>query len=127
VDRAERTSPIEQRDALKVPPQGSVVSLTDDLFHSGAAFLRPGSTRSIDPIAEYLRANPERVVRIDSFVPGPNRDVSRGRANEVRDALVRRGVSATRIQTAASERSDRRQESRVDVVISDEKGRLTPP
>ena len=103
------------------------MSLTDDLFHSGAPFLRPGSTRSIDPVAEFLRANPERVIRIDSFVAGASQDVSRGRANEVRDALVRRGVSATRIQTAASERSDRRRDSRVDIVISDEKGRLAPP
>ena len=111
---------------MKVPSQGSVVSLTDDLFHAGAPFLRPGSARSIDPIADYLRAHPQRVIRIDSFVAGSGRDVSRARANEVRDALVRRGVSATRIQTmAASAHPDGRQESRVDIIISDEQGRLT--
>ena len=110
---------------MKVPPQGSVVSLTDDLFHSGAPFLRPGSTRSIDPIADYLRAHPQRVVRIDGYVAGSGRDVSRARANEVRDALVRRGIDATRIQTVASTRTDR-QESRVDIFISDETGRLRP-
>ncbi len=110
---------------MKVPSQGSVVSLTDDLFHAGAPFLRPGSARSIDPIADYLRAHPQRVIRIDSFVAGSGSDVSRGRANEVRDALVRRGVSATRIQTMASARSDGRKESRVDIIISDEQGRLS--
>ena len=115
------------RDGLKVPTQGSVVSLTDDLFHSGAPFLRPGSARSIDPIADYLRAHPQRVVRIDSFVAGSGREVSRGRANEVRDALVRRGVSAMRIETVSSNRSDSRQGSRVDIIISDEQGRLAPP
>jgi outer membrane protein OmpA-like peptidoglycan-associated protein len=109
-----------------VPPQGSVVTLTDDLFHSGAPFLRPGSTRSIDPIADYLRAHPQRTVRIDGFVAGSGTDVSRARANEVRDALVRRGIDSTRIQTVASTRSDRR-ESRVDIIISDEQGRLRQP
>ena len=52
--------------------------------HAGAPFLRPGSARSIDPIADYLRAHPQRVIRIDSFVAGSGRDVSRARANEVR-------------------------------------------
>jgi outer membrane protein OmpA-like peptidoglycan-associated protein len=112
-------------DLQQVSPHGSVVTLTDDLFHAGAPYLRPGATRSIDPLAEFLRANPKRKLRIAGFAQSPEQALSKGRADEVREALMRRGVAADRIQAVGLAKSDARQTPYVEIVISDERGNIT--
>jgi outer membrane protein OmpA-like peptidoglycan-associated protein len=109
--------------ASAAPAGGASISLGDESFHPGAPYLRPGATRALDPVAEFLRAHPDRKVRISGVAAGPDRELSGGRTNEVRAALLRRGVAASRIQVVAATGTESRGAARVDVVVSDERGR----
>ncbi|HEU0199147.1 MAG TPA: OmpA family protein [Burkholderiaceae bacterium] len=127
------------REAVKAPPGSQVVTLGDGFFDVGREYLNPGAARSLDPLAEFLRAHPQRRVRIEGFTDSTgtvetNLQLSLARANEVRDALVRRGVAANRIQTVGhgpaapiasnATAAGRRMNRRIEVVISDEGGNL---
>ncbi|HEU0200405.1 MAG TPA: hypothetical protein VFR86_08220, partial [Burkholderiaceae bacterium] len=55
------------REAVKAPPGSQVVTLGDGFFDVGREYLNPGAARSLDPLAEFLRAHPQRRVRIEGF------------------------------------------------------------
>jgi outer membrane protein OmpA-like peptidoglycan-associated protein len=113
-----------QSSALQVSAEGGVLTLADDLFHAGAPYLRPGATRSLEPLAEFLRANPQRRLRIAGNARSSERALSQGRVNEVRAALARRGIGAERMQTVTTSRSDEGRSPDVTIVISDERGNI---
>jgi outer membrane protein OmpA-like peptidoglycan-associated protein len=116
---------------------GYVLTLGDILFTTGRAELKPGAAPQLDQLTRFLQHHPDRSVLIEGFTdntgnPNTNQILSERRAAAVRDALVVRGVPATRVQTrgfgetmpvASNEDAGGRQlNRRVQVVISDPNG-----
>lgn len=119
--------------------RGLVMTLGDVLFDTGQADLKNSASRTVLKLVQFLQLNPKRVVRIEGYTdstgnPEDNLKLSRDRAQSVADMLVDLGVDEKRIQVRgygdqypvevnASERG-RAQNRRVEIVFSDEKGRL---
>ncbi|MDV2078137.1 OmpA family protein [Marinobacter xestospongiae] len=119
--------------------RGMVLTLGDVLFDVGKADLKPAAERTIDRLAEFMRAYPERRVLIEGYTDstgdeGFNQRLSENRAGSVRDALAANGVSPGRIDTRGfgeaypkasnDNASGRQQNRRVEIVISDEQGNI---
>jgi outer membrane protein OmpA-like peptidoglycan-associated protein len=124
---------IEARDA----DRGLVLTLGDVPFETGQASLKPGATTAIDRLVQFMRDYPERSVRIEGHTDSvgsavTNQQLSERRAVAVRDALVARGVEATRIETVGHGEArpiagndtagGRQQNRRIEIVVSDEDG-----
>ena len=119
--------------------RGLVMTLGDVLFDTGEAELKSSANRTVLKIVQFLQLNPKRVVRIEGYTDSTggkqeNRKLSRDRAQAVADMLMDLGVDDKRIhvegygdeypvEANASERG-RAQNRRVEIVFSDEKGRL---
>lgn len=119
--------------------RGLVMTLGDVLFDTGEAELKNSASRTVLKLVQFLQLNPKRVVRIEGYTdstgnPDDNLRLSRDRAQSVADMLVDLGVDEKRIKVIgygdqypveanASERG-RAQNRRVEIVFSDEKGRL---
>ncbi|WP_431258461.1 OmpA family protein [Roseateles chitinivorans] len=121
----------------KPTPQGLVVMLQDVLFDTGKATLKEGAYGRLDTLSSALRNHPERRILIEGFTDSTggaqlNLDLSRARAESVRDALVKRGVDAGRIDVRGNgearpvasndNAAGRQQNRRVEIVFSDERG-----
>jgi outer membrane protein OmpA-like peptidoglycan-associated protein len=120
--------------------RGLVVTLGNDvLFDTGRAELKAGASRALDQLAKFMQEHPERSVLIEGFTDSVgaedyNMDLSRRRADAVRAALTSRGIAADRVaavgygeQYAIASNADaggRQLNRRVEVVISDEAGRI---
>jgi outer membrane protein OmpA-like peptidoglycan-associated protein len=115
--------------------RGLVLTVGDVLFDAGKAEVAPGAQRSIDKLAEFLNAHPQRSVLIEGHSDNTgaedfNVKLSQQRADAVRDRLVARGVSAQRIQTKGygarfpvvdnDTPAGRQQNRRVEVVVLNE-------
>ncbi|WP_038616863.1 OmpA family protein [Pseudomonas alkylphenolica] len=119
--------------------RGLVMTLGDVLFDTGRAELKNSANRTVLKLVQFLQLNPKRVVRIEGYTDSTgaaedNLKLSRDRAQAVADMLVDLGVDEKRIQVEgygdqypveanASERG-RAQNRRVEIVFSDEKGKL---
>jgi outer membrane protein OmpA-like peptidoglycan-associated protein len=112
--------------------RGMVLTLGDVLFATGKADLSPGAARTIDNLAEFLTKYPERKVRIEGHTDSTgsaalNLDLSERRAEAVKTALLRRGISFERIDTMGfgqslpiasnDTASGRQQNRRVEIII----------
>jgi outer membrane protein OmpA-like peptidoglycan-associated protein len=93
-------------DQLKATPtpRGLVLTLGDVLFDTGRAELKPGASRKLDQLAEFLKGHTDRRVQIDGFTDSIgsesyNQDLSQRRADAVKYSLLSRGVDASRIGT----------------------------
>lgn len=122
--------------------RGLVMTLGDMLFDTGHAELKRSANRTVLKVVQFLQFNPKRVVRIEGYTDSTgdsreNQKLSRDRAQAVADVLVDLGVEEERIQVEGygdqypidvntSERG-RAQNRRVEIVFSDEKGRLSQP
>jgi len=121
--------------------RGLVMTLGDVLFDTGRAELKASASRTVLKLVQFLQLNPRRVVRIEGYTDSSgeerkNRELSRARAQTVADVLVELGIDAKRIEVAgygetyplaenASSRG-RAQNRRVEIVFSDDQGRLGP-
>jgi outer membrane protein OmpA-like peptidoglycan-associated protein len=131
-------------DALKATPteRGMVLTLGDVLFDTGRAELKPGATRNLDQLAQFLAEHPERRVQVDGFTDSVgtdeyNRELSQLRADAVRAALIGRGVDPSRIGTQGygkgypvasnSDPGGRQLNRRVEVVIGPDNGAPVTP
>lgn len=119
--------------------RGLVMTLGDVLFDTGKADLKNSANRTVLKLVQFLQLNPKRIVRIEGYTDSTgsrqdNLQLSRARAQSVADMLVDLGVEEKRIQVEgygdeypveanASERG-RAKNRRVEIVFSDEKGRL---
>lgn len=127
--------------AAKKTERGMVVTLGDVLFGTNLARLNPGGMRTVQKLASFMQQNPERTVLIEGFTDSTgseahNQQLSERRADAVRNALLGMGVSGDRIATrgygeshpvAANDTAqNRRLNRRVEIVISDESGKVTP-
>jgi outer membrane protein OmpA-like peptidoglycan-associated protein len=73
-------------------------------FDSGSATLRPDATEQLDNVAAILQAYPNVDLVIAGYTDdvgagNQNKDLSKARAESVKDALVSRNISADRIST----------------------------
>lgn len=131
-------------DALKATPteRGSVLTLGDVLFDTGRAELKPGASRNLDQLAQFLAEHRERRVQIDGFTDSVgtdeyNQQLSQLRADAVRAALIGRGVDPSRIGTQGygkgypvannSDAGGRQLNRRVEVVIGPDNGAPVAP
>jgi outer membrane protein OmpA-like peptidoglycan-associated protein len=126
-------------EALKAQqtPRGMVMTLGDVLFDTGSSTLKSGAGRELDQLAQFLTEHPDRRVQIDGFTDSVgsdayNEDLSQRRADAVRQALMNRGVDASRIGTEGygkaypvannNDSGGRQLNRRVEVVIGGNNG-----
>ena len=117
--------------------RGPMVRFGDMLFDTAGDTLQAGADQSLDQLARFLAAHPERRVIAEGYAdsigtPESNLGLSQRRAQALEDALVARGVDASRIdvvgfgsQYAIASNADpggRQLNRRVEVVISDASG-----
>jgi outer membrane protein OmpA-like peptidoglycan-associated protein len=125
----------------KATPRGWVVTFGDVLFGSGQASLKPGGTRNIDKLVEFLQSYPQRNVLIEGFTDSTggedtNMALSERRSIAVRTALVDKGVDPGRIATRGygesypvagnASASGRQLNRRVEIILSNETGMIPP-
>lgn len=119
--------------------RGMTITLRDVLFAPGHYEIQSGALRSIQQIAEALKTHPERRVLIEGFTDSTgddamNQELSEQRAAAVRNALVSAGVPVDRIEVRAfgeqfptadnNTAAGRQQNRRVEVLFSDQAGKL---
>jgi outer membrane protein OmpA-like peptidoglycan-associated protein len=117
--------------------RGLVLTLGDVLFDTNKATLNPGAGRKLDELAQFLNEHPDRRVQIDGFTDSTgsdayNEDLSQRRADAVKQALVMRGITPSRIGTEGygkaypvasnNESGGRQLNRRVEVVIGKDNG-----
>ncbi|ROL62988.1 OmpA family protein [Pseudomonas vranovensis] len=125
--------------ATEQSDRGLVMTLGDVLFDTGHAELKNSASRTVLKLVQFLQLNPKRIIRIEGYTdstgaPEDNLKLSRDRAQAVADMLIDLGVDEKRIEVEgygdqypveanASERG-RAQNRRVEIVFSDDKGKL---
>jgi outer membrane protein OmpA-like peptidoglycan-associated protein len=121
--------------------RGMVLTLSDVLFDTAAATLKPGAASAIDRLGKYLEGNPDSRVIIEGHTDSRgseayNEDLSRRRAQAVADELVTRGISSDRLEVLGrgegypvannGTAEGRQQNRRVEIIFSDEAGKFAP-
>jgi len=119
--------------------RGLVLTLGDVLFDFDKASLKPGGEQAVNKLAQFMEEYPKRNVMIEGYTDNIgaaiyNKQLSRRRANSVRQALMDQGISSNRIQIrgygekypVASNNTEagRQRNRRVEVVISDKNGHI---
>jgi outer membrane protein OmpA-like peptidoglycan-associated protein len=115
--------------------RGLVLTLGDLMFDEGKSSLQSSAMTAIDRLAQLMAVYPERSVRIEGNTDSAgdaaaNQALSERRAVAVRDALIARGVDATRIEAVGygetrpiadnATPGGRQKNRRIDIVLSDE-------
>ena len=123
----------------KQTDRGMVMTLSDVLFDTGKATLKPGATRDLDRLAHALKDNQNTRVKIEGYTDSVgsesyNQELSQRRAQAVADALQSRGVPADRYEVEGLGKefpvatndspAGRQQNRRVEIVFSDDAGRF---
>jgi outer membrane protein OmpA-like peptidoglycan-associated protein len=119
--------------------RGLVMTLSDVLFDTGHATLKPGADRDMDRLAQALKDNSNTRVIIEGHTDSVGGDdynmaLSEKRAEAVADALQMRGVPSDRYEVkglgkafpvASNEtQAGRQQNRRVEIIFSDPSGRF---
>jgi outer membrane protein OmpA-like peptidoglycan-associated protein len=119
--------------------RGMVMTLSDVLFDTGAATLKPGADLAIDRIADFLQQNPQTRIIIEGHTDSQgsetyNEELSQRRGRAVSEALASRGISGERVQVRGrgeaypvasnTTAAGRQQNRRVEIIFSDEAGRF---
>jgi len=138
---AERAKAALKDLQAKMTERGLVMTLGDVLFDVGKSTLKPGGVREVQKLATYLQQNPDRKVGIEGFTDSTgseetNQRLSEQRASAVKMALVSAGIDDSRITVtgfgesspvATNDTSAGRQlNRRVEIVLSDETGKIAP-
>ncbi|SFR64448.1 Outer membrane protein OmpA [Marinobacter daqiaonensis] len=119
--------------------RGMVMTLGDVLFEFDQAELKPASEETIERLASFMKDYSNYRVRIEGYTdsigdPDYNQALSLKRAESVRNALLRKGIAPGRMEVAGygeafpkasnSTRTGRRENRRVEIVISDSEGNI---
>lgn len=127
--------------SAKKTDRGMVITLNDVLFGTDLARLNPDGMRTAQKLADVLQKNPQRNVLIEGFTDSTgsaphNQELSERRATAVRNALQEMGVAPGRVAirgygqsypVAANDNAQNRQlNRRVEIVLSDANGKVTP-
>lgn len=117
---------------LKQTDLGATLVLQDVVFQTAKADLKPGAEARLQPLANYLRANPEVKVRVDGHTDAQgadayNQQLSQARAASVSSALATMGIDRARIEAVGHGESEpvadnktaagRQQNRRVEVTL----------
>lgn len=111
--REEADLAVEAADSLRMQMQsltaredarGQVMTLGESVFAPGQAKLQPDALANLDRVVEFVGADASRTIRIEGHTDDRggdnlNQALSQRRADAVREALVARGVAASRIRT----------------------------
>lgn len=112
--------------------RGTVFTLSDVLFSTGKADVKPGSIVNIQRLAERLNQEPERTIVIEGHTDSTgsvdlNNRLSQQRADAVKFELAKAGVAASRITSFGKGQSfpiasnntqeGRQQNRRVEVIL----------
>lgn len=126
--------------AARKTDRGIVITLGDVLFGTDLARLNPQGMLTAQKLANVLQQNPQRTVLVEGFTDSTgatahNQDLSERRAGAVQSALLELGVARERVAirgfgetypVAANDTAQNRQlNRRVEIVLSDDKGKLT--
>ena len=122
--------------------RGLVMTLGDVLFKAASADLNAAANRTLLKLVHFLQLNPKRMVRIEGYTDNrgdtaENLALSHARAQAVGDFLQDLGIDTRRMEVVgygeqfriaenASARG-RAQNRRVEILFSDEQGRLGSP
>lgn len=122
--------------------RGLVMTLGDVLFRAASAELGPSASRTLLKVVHFLQLNPKRSVRIEGYTDNrgdaaENLALSKARAQAVAGFMQSLGIDAGRMEVVgygeqyrvaenASARG-RAQNRRVEILFSDELGRLSSP
>ena len=121
--------------------RGMVITLSDVLFDTNRAQLRPSGARGVEKLAGFLKEHPQRQVLIEGFTDSTgsdshNQELSSRRADAVRNAMVALGVTRERLSThgygedfpvADNESAGGRQMNRrVEIIVSDDERGVAP-
>ncbi|MDO9195286.1 OmpA family protein [Rhodoferax sp.] len=127
--------------AAKKTERGMVITLGDVLFGTDLARLNAEGMRTAEKLANVLQKNPQRTVLVEGFTDSTgtaahNQDLSERRATAVRGALQELGVARERVAIrgygetypiAANDTAQNRQlNRRVEIVLSDDTGKISP-
>jgi outer membrane protein OmpA-like peptidoglycan-associated protein len=131
-------SELEALQARKTA-RGTVITLGDVLFDTGAATLKPGADLALDRLARFLEANPDVRLIIEGHTDSRGSDayneaLSQRRADAVAQALSIRNVSGERVHSIGrgegypvatnDNAAGRQQNRRVEIIFSDPSGRF---
>ena len=126
--------------SAKKTERGIVITLGDVLFAVDVARLNPDGMRTTQKLADVLQQNPKRTVLIEGYTDSTgtaphNQELSERRAGAVRSALQEMGVAAGRVTArgygqsnpvAANDTQKNRQlNRRVEIVLSDDGGKIS--
>jgi outer membrane protein OmpA-like peptidoglycan-associated protein len=125
----------------KKTDRGMMLTLGDVLFRTGKSQLESGGLRNVVKLADFLKQNPQYKVSVEGHTDSTgsnmvNQQLSERRAEAVQSALIQMGVGSERIMaqgyadafpvannnTAAGRQMNRR----VEIILSDESGNVTP-
>ncbi len=140
-DRIEKQAMQLKELNAKKTQRGMVITLGDVLFNTNKAEVKPGGMRNVQKLADYLNQYPQERVLIEGYTDSTgseslNQSLSERRADAVRHALSGMGVSSDRIDTRGYGESypivgndtaaNRQMNRRVEIVLSDENGKIAP-
>ncbi len=121
----------------KQTDRGMVITLSDVLFDTGAATLKPGADLALGRVSEFLQKNPETKLIVEGHTDSvgsdaSNESLSQRRADAVKAALLSRGIQSDRIETTGrgegfpvasnDTQAGRQQNRRVEIIFSNEAG-----
>lgn len=97
---------LAKSEAAAVTREGNLLSVTfkgDVTFDTNSAELRPGLYNEINRVAGVLNQYPDTLIRVEGHTDSKgsdeyNMDLSKRRANNVKNLLVMRGVAENRIE-----------------------------
>ena len=137
---AEQERRLRELNAIKTE-RGLVITLNDVLFRTDMAQLEPNGVRTVQKLADFLRQYTQRNVLIEGHTDSTgshsyNQELSDRRANTVRMALIDSGINSNRIAShgygeaypvASNDTAANRQlNRRVEIILSDDNGIVTP-
>lgn len=121
--------------------RGMVITLGDVLFNTGKAQLKPDGIRNVQKLGDFLTKYPQDKVSVEGHTDSVgsdnyNQDLSDRRAYSVRTALTDMGIGIDRVAThgygeefpvASNNNAESRQlNRRVEIILSDANGNITP-
>ena len=138
---AKQEQQLKELNAKKTK-RGMVITLGDVLFGINKSELKSGGMHNVQKLADFLKEYPKHKVLIEGYTDSTgraehNQKLSEQRANSVQAALVNHmGISQDRITTRGygeefpvagnDSASNRQMNRRVEIIISDENGTLSP-
>jgi outer membrane protein OmpA-like peptidoglycan-associated protein len=120
-------------------PRGLVITLSDVLFDVNRSVLKPGGLRKVEMLVAVLQEFPQRNVLVEGFTDSTGTDsynlvLSGQRADAVRTVLLRQGIDSARVTargygeaspvSSNATAAGRQMNRRVEIVLSDDNGRM---